>query len=652
MLETLESRLLLSNVPTSVVVGTATIGQAPVALTPTVPTTGLIPLSNAPTSVVVGTATIGQAPVALTSTVPTTELIPVTAPGASVSITSLLLLNPKILYHLEIEAPSLIPATPAAPVGSTIALMRHGLSPLPEPVGTIVVVNPTSGNLGEGAITPVVVGTTSGGVVPVASEPVAHDGSSAAATTVSTVSSGATSRAGSTPNNGGGSVGSGAETSSIPDATHVQYEGSLSPGHTYVTVVVPVSTMTQALGFTLDTPSGSDPSAPPELDEVWLVDPDGTTVAQVGPLSNPRTEGPTNAVTLELDHAPAGGSLLVRISAPAGATWPTVSGSANATGTAGGTLPFVMDVQRLESSAISAAAGGLPATSGASIGTLSWTSNTGSTESATGNSVTTDAAAGDAASVVLVNQENPASASGEMMASGASSNPADFSGRIALGPLASRGAAPLGPNLATVMADPAPSVDRHERALLQEIDENDTRTEDGPVARSTRGDGPKEGSPGIDETEPTREPGPSEGNFVAVAGLGALPLKASATPGGKRAADLDALLAALPAASRGESGPTLAADEDLAVDSLLVSLTAPASSSQHDRRTAPDYLTSACILALGMGLTAGPLIPDLLRLIPSRSSRWRPDAATSTGLSDRTASRNRGFGNWLRRRIV
>ncbi len=124
--------------------------------------------------------------------------------------------------------------------------------------------------------------------------------------------------------------------------------------------------------------------------------------------------------------------------------------------------------------------------------------------------------------------------------------PSDFSGRLATGPLASRSAAPLGPNLATVLLDPAPTVDRHERALLQALDSRDAETDEDLYVTSRRTgrsdmadqNGEKQGY------DPARD-----GSSVTVAGLGALPLKVSAPPSGGRAADLDALLAALGRAS-------------------------------------------------------------------------------------------------------
>ncbi len=202
------------------------------------------------------------------------------------------------------------------------------------------------------------------------------------------------------------------------------------------------------------------------------------------------------------------------------------------------------------------------------------------------------------------------------------------------------------------MVDPAPAVDRYERALLQEIDEHDADGGDGPAGRSGQEDSPAEESLDPDRASPAEPSGPGDRNFVAIAGLGELPLNVSASVARERAVDLDALLAALPGSSRSRAEPNLAADEDLAVDPLLVSLTLPASSAPTERRAAPDYLTSACILAIGMGLTAGPLIPDLLRLIPSRSSRWRIAPAGAPEHGGGIASRDRGFGDWLRRRIV
>ena len=53
----------------------------------------------------------------------------------------------------------------------------------------------------------------------------------------------------------------------------------------------------------------------------------------------------------------------------------------------------------------------------------------------------------------------------------------DFNVRVSSGPLASRSASPLGPALATMLTDQAPTVDRHERALSQSIEESESELE-------------------------------------------------------------------------------------------------------------------------------------------------------------------------------
>ena len=229
-------------------------------------------------------------------------------------------------------------------------------------------------------------------------------------------------------------------------------------------------------------------------------------------------------------------------------------------------------------------------------------------------------------------------------------SPADFSARLATGPLAARAAAPIGPNLLTVMLDPVPAIDRHERALSQEIADNDA--DDGPESREPSI------VPGDQDSDPER-PGsgigpedddPPGANVVSIAGLGPLRGKVSRLGGGRRRGDLAALHAALSQAmGQDEQLAGVVADEE-AGDALLVAL-APPAAVDAARRPAPDYLTSACILAIGMGLVTGPLIPDLLRLLPSRSSRWRGGRGCGPSLESAAGSRDRGFGHWLRGRI-
>jgi hypothetical protein len=619
-------------------------------------------LSNSPTSVFISPVPFGRTPPVLAITTPASHLAAPTAGWASPALAALLLRNPKLAHRLNFLAPSIGPPTPSMTGRSAIALVRNVVTVPAPPQGTIDVASVTSGSLGESAIAPVLLVMTPEGIIPVSTTGgTTRVGLSSGVKTTAPGAAGVGSVPVSTATNRGGSVGAAVQTAgTLPDTAHLQVKGSFSPSHGSITIVVPVTPTTQALGFQVEGPSPqTDTSQPLEVDQVALVDGDGNTVAKVGPLWDPQTDGPPDAVTLALDHAPAGGSLIVQISAAAGSDAPTISGLTDLPDATGGLVPFVMDVQRLESNSLSASAAGgaanqagnLPSANGPSIGTLSWTSTSESADSVGSTAATAQLGPDTSVSSAHVNPGQPASPGVETTASD-TSHSADFSGRIALGPLASRGAAPLGPNLATVMVEPAPSVDRYERALRQDIDEHQARTAEEPSARSTPELAAGGNAAGIDNSRPGEGSGPRDTHVVAISGLGALPLKVSAIRGENRAADLDALLAALPGAHRDETGPVLARDEDRAVDSLLVSLTASTVSTAPDRRSAADYLTSACILAVGMGLTAGPLIPDLLQLIPSRSSRWRLAPGGSGRRSERSESGERRLGSWLPRRLV
>ncbi len=93
---------------------------------------------------------------------------------------------------------------------------------------------------------------------------------------------------------------------------------------------------------------------------------------------------------------------------------------------------------------------------------------------------------------------------------------------------------------------------------------------------------------------------PEHRTHVAVAGLGSLPLIVPARGREGRGADLDALLAALPGSPAGEDIPAIVAGGNLATDDRSVMLARP-ESSEADGRPVADYLTTACVVVLGLG---------------------------------------------------
>jgi hypothetical protein len=217
-----------------------------------------------------------------------------------------------------------------------------------------------------------------------------------------------------------------------------------------------------------------------------------------------------------------------------------------------------------------------------------------------------------------------------------------FNVRVATGPLASRSAGALGPALATVLFDHAPQVDRHERALFGAIGELGSEMIDGIVAsqfdlaegeRFTTG----EGQPG--------EGGRPLGSVVAVSGLGAFPLEVTAMRTGSREANLEALLAIVPGVLACSGLPDQpGVDRLLPPGNVVASATMPPPASA--RRLAPDALTVACGLALGLGLSTGPLFPDFLSYMQTRRVRRGAPRSQGTASARPTPSPRRALQGW------
>src|SRR5262249_34545372 len=144
---------------------------------------------------------------------------------------------------------------------------------------------------------------------------------------------------------------------------------------------------------------------------------------------------------------------------------------------------------------------------------------------------------------------------------------------------------------------------------------------------------------------------PPGATVMSIAGLGPLRLRVSRPGVGDRRGDFETLRAALSDAMGTDEQLADVGVEDAASDALLVAM-ASAEASGMDRGHTPDSRSSACILALGMGLVTGPIIPDLLRLLPTRSSRWRAARVGAPSSHPGAGTRDRGFGAWLRRRFV
>src|SRR5262249_28550742 len=134
-------------------------------------------------------------------------------------------------------------------------------------------------------------------------------------------------------------------------------------------------------------------------------------------------------------------------------------------------------------------------------------------------------------------------------------------------------------------------------------------------------------SRGLPEEGSAADEDPSAADETVVAGdlLGTLPLKVTAIGGGAGRADLSAPLGTLPGLGQTEDLTAIlaAAEDEIAPDQISVSWAALQPASTQEPREVPDYLFAVCALVLGLGLSSGPLFPDLLALVPSRPPRGR-----------------------------
>ena len=124
-----------------------------------------------------------------------------------------------------------------------------------------------------------------------------------------------------------------------------------------------------------------------------------------------------------------------------------------------------------------------------------------------------------------------------------------FGLRISTGPLASRDASPLGPILASVDAEATQQVDRHERAMAQEILGLDASDGDLSLA-SRRDDANREWS--ANRRERSGLPGVEDGPVVDAPGSGGFPMKVTSQRRGQLG-KVDGLWATLPVFADSES---------------------------------------------------------------------------------------------------
>ena len=208
---------------------------------------------------------------------------------------------------------------------------------------------------------------------------------------------------------------------------------------------------------------------------------------------------------------------------------------------------------------------------------------------------------------------------------------------VSVGPLVTRGSAPLRPLLGTTPGEPTPSIDRNERAFdLAALGSGAGVDAELLLGLTTnRSDGNGEDTP-VNPATRTTEP------LIALRGPGGLPVMVSSVRAGQSLTDPAAVLATLPAP---ENLPD--PGQQLARLPALPPLDVPGALRRGDEVACTDFLKAACGLMLGIGLTTGPLYPDLMALV--RNSL--PRRASLASSPRRSGARRKGplcsFRRWL-----
>jgi hypothetical protein len=419
---------------------------------------------------------------------------------------------------------------------------------------------------------------------------------------------------------------------SLPWTGDLKVSGTLQPGQNWMTYKIPVGPTTQSLKVTITEPETESTTETAALDQVYLVGPSGAMLAEVTGASLDSV-GARQVLTISLNDVPAGAELLVRIiensavepTSPAPDTTPAVR------------VPFLMEVQRTELATPDLAV--FQSTTG-SVARSSVIVASGLVVaiSPSGLGLSGDSATDSNATVAQNGNPNQAVTDGVIIARVASDS-VDVPGAT-LGPLVLRGSGPLGPALGTAKGDPTPSIDRDERAFDLTAEGSgagiDAELLLGLTARRLEG--------AAQLCPDSRPAGPRERAewLNSTRGPGGFPVLSGAE-GVEQSRNPAALLATVISAP----------EESAAENGLVAQITIlPRSGFTPDQgggqeASCTDFVTAAFGLVLCVGLTGGPLFPDLIALV--RTCRPKIEKAGNWQLP-RGSSRRKsllGLRSWL-----
>ena len=421
----------------------------------------------------------------------------------------------------------------------------------------------------------------------------------------------------------------------LPRTDEVEVTGTLQPAQTSITYKIPVGSTTEFLKVTISQLGLQEGPAIPALDQLYLVGPSGVILTMLKGASA-YARGPRQEMMILLSAVPDNSELLLRIvETPA----PSVAAGPSQASPASLNIPFTMDIQRTD-----LATSALPLyavfPTVASVGLAGFFliayGNVAVPVSPPSLGSSGDAPDTEAASSESTGMEPPAVAIAPAGARLTTQVEVAAPG-VSVGPLATRGSAPLRPLLGTTPGDPTPSIDRNERAFdLAALGSGAGVDAELLLGLTTnRSDGNGEDTP-VNQAARTTEP------LIALRGPGGLPVMVSSVRVGQSLIDAAAVLATLTAP---ENLPDPA--QQLARLPALPLLEVSGALRRGDEVACTDFLKAACGLMLGIGLTTGPLYPDLMALFRNFLPRRTPLANSPWRSGARRKGPFRSFRRWL-----
>ncbi len=373
------------------------------------------------------------------------------------------------------------------------------------------------------------------------------------------------------------------------------YDSTLTDRNPTESVQFPIGPAIRGLSLAIASMGGlpSMEGMVPYLQGVSVTDSSGDTIAQAVP-DLPSGGFSAQAVALALQNAPVGGRLVVQISAlqsqSNSGTLPNPS-AIQPSGT--WSVPFSLQVTGQDSpSPVGLSADSL-VQGGFSAGPLTVALLTITGVEGTG----TAPALAVSDPLSFPGALTAASPSPLAVVETESSTPGD--GWLPTGPLVSRSAGPLGLVLASMTPEPTAGVDRTERAFSDDPDQANLGLErmadHGPDSQLAQDSATTEDGTADSRTNP---------GVVAVArGEGLLPLYATSGPT-RRRGDLALLLADTSAGHQAEIVDSSA--------ETLPAIPAQTNSTSAEHQAAGDVIRAALGLVVGLSLTSGPLLSDLI----------------------------------------